>query len=38
VLCKSIADAHGIDLRFHANHDGPGTTFTLAIPIGAKPA
>jgi PAS domain S-box-containing protein len=36
VLCKSIADAHGIELRFHANPDGQGTTFTLAIPIGAK--
>jgi PAS domain S-box-containing protein len=38
VLCKSIADAHGIGLRFQANQDGPGTTFTLTIPIGAKHA
>jgi len=38
VLCKSIADAHGIDLRFHTNQDGPGATFTLSIPIGGKPA
>jgi C4-dicarboxylate-specific signal transduction histidine kinase len=35
VLCKSIADAHGIDIRFEANRDGPGTTFVLAIPTGA---
>jgi PAS domain S-box-containing protein len=33
VLCKSIADAHGIDLRFEKNEDGPGVTFRLAIPI-----
>jgi PAS domain S-box-containing protein len=36
VLCKSIADAHGIDIRFEANIDGPGTTFILTIPTGAK--
>ncbi|HEX6964138.1 MAG TPA: PAS domain S-box protein [Lacipirellula sp.] len=36
VLCKSIADAHGIDLRFEANADGPGTTFILIIPTGGK--
>jgi PAS domain S-box-containing protein len=36
VVCKSIADAHGIDIRFTANKDGPGTTFTLTIPTGAK--
>jgi PAS domain S-box-containing protein len=36
VLSKSIADSHGIELRFHANSDGRGTTFTLAIPTGGK--
>jgi PAS domain S-box-containing protein len=36
VLCKSIADAHGIGLRFEANCDGPGTTFLLTIPTGVK--
>jgi PAS domain S-box-containing protein len=32
VLCKSIADAHGIDLRFEKNQEGPGVTFLLTIP------
>jgi two-component system, LuxR family, sensor kinase FixL len=36
VLCKSIADAHGIDIRFEPNKDGPGTTFILTISTGAK--
>jgi PAS domain S-box-containing protein len=36
VLSKSIADAHGIDLRFESNQDGPGTTFVLTFPTGAK--
>jgi PAS domain S-box-containing protein len=36
VLCKSIAEAHGGDLRFEANRDGRGTTFVLTLPIGAK--
>ena len=33
VVCKSIAEAHGIDLRFEKNEDGPGVTFRLTIPI-----
>jgi PAS domain S-box-containing protein len=37
VLCKSIADAHGIDLRFEKNEDGPGVTFRLTIPIKKAP-
>jgi C4-dicarboxylate-specific signal transduction histidine kinase len=32
VLCKSIAEAHGIDLSFKKNEDGPGMTFLLTIP------
>jgi len=37
VLCKSIAEAHGIDLTFKKNEDGPGMTFLLTIPrAGAK--
>jgi signal transduction histidine kinase len=37
VLCKSIAEAHGIDLRFENNHEGPGATFILTIPAaGAR--
>ncbi|MBA3480513.1 MAG: PAS domain S-box protein [Pirellulales bacterium] len=36
VLCKSIAEAHGGDLRFEANREGPGTTFVLNLPTGAK--
>jgi signal transduction histidine kinase len=36
VLCKSIAEAHGGDLRFEANREGPGTTFVLTLPTGAK--
>jgi C4-dicarboxylate-specific signal transduction histidine kinase len=36
VLCKSIAEAHGGDLRFEANRDEPGTTFVLTLPTGVK--
>ena len=36
VLCKSIADSHGIELSFEANSDGPGTTFELTFPTGVK--
>jgi PAS domain S-box-containing protein len=32
VLCKSIAEAHGGDLRAERNPDGPGMTFTLSLP------
>ncbi|WP_428303572.1 PAS domain S-box protein [Lacipirellula sp.] len=33
VLCKSIAEAHGGDLRAERNADGPGMTFILTLPI-----
>jgi PAS domain S-box-containing protein len=37
VLCKSIAEAHGIDLGFENNQEGPGATFILTIPAaGAR--
>lgn len=32
VLCKSIAEAHGGDLRAERNAAGPGMTFTLSLP------
>jgi signal transduction histidine kinase len=33
VLCKSIAEAHGGDLRADHNARGPGMTFTVAFPL-----
>jgi PAS domain S-box-containing protein len=32
VLCKSIAEAHGGELRADRNADGPGMTFTAILP------
>ncbi len=32
VLCKSISEAHGGDLRAERNAAGPGMTFTLSLP------
>jgi two-component system sensor kinase FixL len=32
VLCKSISEAHGGDLRAERNVAGPGMTFTLSLP------
>lgn len=33
VLCQSIAEAHGGDLRAHRNADAPGMTFALTLPL-----
>lgn len=32
-IARTIATDHGGDLDFEANTDGPGTTFTLSLPI-----
>jgi signal transduction histidine kinase len=32
-IARTIATDHGGDLSFDANKDGPGTTFTLSLPI-----
>lgn len=32
-IARTIATDHGGDLNFEANKDGPGTTFTLSLPI-----
>lgn len=34
-IARTIATDHGGDLNFQANTDGPGTTFTLALPIAS---
>lgn len=34
-IARTIANDHGGDLNFSANQDGPGTTFTLSLPINA---
>ncbi|HVX90568.1 MAG TPA: HAMP domain-containing sensor histidine kinase [Candidatus Paceibacterota bacterium] len=33
-IARTIATDHGGDLRFSPNTDGPGTTFTLSLPVG----
>ena len=33
-IARTIATDHGGDLGFSANTNGPGTTFTLALPVG----
>ena len=33
VLCQSIAEAHGGDLRARRNVDAPGMTFALTLPL-----
>jgi signal transduction histidine kinase len=35
-IARTIATDHGGDLEFSENTDGPGTTFTLALPIAAQ--
>jgi len=37
-IARTIATDHGGDLEFTENKDGPGTTFTLTLPIAAGPA
>lgn len=32
-IARTIATDHGGDLNFSGNEDGPGTTFTLSLPI-----
>lgn len=32
-IARTIATDHGGDLNFEANQDGPGTTFSLALPV-----
>ncbi len=32
-IARTIATDHGGDLAFSSNQDGPGTTFTLSLPI-----
>lgn len=32
-IARTIATDHGGDLSFEANNDGPGTTFTLSLPV-----
>lgn len=32
-IARTIATDHGGDLNFRSNTDGPGTTFTLSLPI-----
>jgi two-component system sensor histidine kinase BaeS len=34
-IARTIATDHGGDLNFKENTDGPGTTFTLSLPIAA---
>jgi PAS domain S-box-containing protein len=34
-LCKSIAEAHNMQLGFASNRDGPGTTFYVTLPPAA---
>ena len=36
-ICKGIAEAHGGTITFRPN-DGPGSTFTLRLPLAAPPA
>lgn len=33
-IARTIATDHGGDLSFRSNTDGPGTTFTLSLPVG----
>jgi len=33
-IARTIATDHGGDLTFKANIEGPGTTFTLTLPVG----
>lgn len=35
-IARTIATDHGGDLNFEENKNGPGTTFTLTIPLAAK--
>lgn len=37
-IARTIATDHGGDLNFEANQDGPGTTFTLSLPISGPTA
>jgi signal transduction histidine kinase len=37
-IARTIATDHGGDLNFEANQDGPGTTFTLSLPISGPAA
>lgn len=34
-IARTIANDHGGDLNFASNTEGPGTTFTLSLPIGS---
>lgn len=34
-IARTIATDHGGDLNFETNKEGPGTTFTLSLPIAA---
>ncbi|HEX2792118.1 MAG TPA: HAMP domain-containing sensor histidine kinase [Candidatus Paceibacterota bacterium] len=34
-IARTIATDHGGDLNFKSNEDGPGTTFTLSLPLAA---
>lgn len=35
-IARTIATDHGGDLNFASNQDGPGTTFILSLPVGAR--
>jgi signal transduction histidine kinase len=37
-IARTIATDHGGDLRFKSNTDGPGTTFTLSLPVSGPGA
>lgn len=34
-IARTIANGHGGDLAFESNKEGPGTTFTLSLPLAA---
>jgi signal transduction histidine kinase len=36
-IARTIATDHGGDLSFRANTEGPGTTFTLSLPVAGPP-
>ncbi|MEK7079848.1 MAG: HAMP domain-containing sensor histidine kinase [Patescibacteria group bacterium] len=37
-IARTIATDHGGDLNFKANEDGPGTTFSLSLPVSESQA
>jgi signal transduction histidine kinase len=36
-LCKSIAEAHNMQIGFFPNDNGRGTTFYVTLPVRSEP-